>query len=129
MGASMFSTMEDGKIVRGLSGVPDEGPVLIVGNHLLWGVDVFSIVLEFLREKKTMIHGLAHPQIFEFDKKYEYLMIPYSDIMKLFGAIPVSGRNFFKLLARNSYTLLYPGGAREALHRKVINHQFHSAPL
>ncbi|XP_023769522.1 phytyl ester synthase 1, chloroplastic isoform X1 [Lactuca sativa] len=118
MGASMFSTMEDGKIVRGLSGVPDEGPVLIVGNHLLWGVDVFSIVLEFLREKKTMIHGLAHPQIFEFDKKYEYLMIPYSDIMKLFGAIPVSGRNFFKLLARNSYTLLYPGGAREALHRK-----------
>ncbi|CAH1453430.1 unnamed protein product [Lactuca virosa] len=118
MGASMFSTMEDGKIVRGLLGVPDEGPVLIVGNHLLWGVDVFSIVLEFLREKKTMIHGLAHPQIFEFDKKYEYLMIPYSDIMKLFGAIPVSGRNFFKLLARNSYTLLYPGGAREALHRK-----------
>ncbi|KAL4565280.1 hypothetical protein LXL04_029368 [Taraxacum kok-saghyz] len=118
MGAAMFSTMDDGKIVRGLSGVPDEGPVLIVGNHLLWGVDVFSIVLEFLREKNIMIHGLAHPQIFDYHEKYQYMMIPYGDIMKLFGAIPVSGRNFFKLLARNSYTLLYPGGAREALHRK-----------
>ncbi|CAH1453429.1 unnamed protein product [Lactuca virosa] len=60
MGAAMFSTMEDGKIVRGLSGIPDEGPVLIV----------------------------------------------------------VSGKNLFKLLATKSYTLLYPGGLREALHRK-----------
>ncbi|XP_076940752.1 phytyl ester synthase 1, chloroplastic-like [Bidens hawaiensis] len=49
--AVMFSTMEDGKIVRGLAGIPDEGPVLIVGNHMLMGIDVFSLVMEFLREE------------------------------------------------------------------------------
>ncbi|KAI3690042.1 hypothetical protein L2E82_48017 [Cichorium intybus] len=119
MGAVMFSTMENGNIVRGLGGIPNEGPVLIVGNHLLWGFDVFSIVLEFLREKKVMIHGLAHPEIFEFDEEKDHFMIAYADILKKFGAIPVSGRNFYKLMARNSYTLLYPGGVREALHRKV----------
>ena len=40
MGAVLFSTMEDGSMVRGLAGIPDEGPVLLVGNHMLVGLDV-----------------------------------------------------------------------------------------
>ncbi|KAL4565279.1 hypothetical protein LXL04_029367 [Taraxacum kok-saghyz] len=115
MGAAMFSTMGDGKIVRGLSGIPDVGPVLLVGNHMLWGFDVFPLVSQFLREKKTMVHGLAHPQFF---KIHDPSVIPFLNIVKLFGAIPVSGKNLFSLLARKSHTLLYPGGLREALHRK-----------
>ncbi|KAJ9536972.1 hypothetical protein OSB04_029705 [Centaurea solstitialis] len=131
MGAAMFSTMEDGKIVRGLAGVPNEGAVLAVGNHMLWGFDVFSLTLEFLREKKILLHGLAHPEVYHYkvkDKcdletsdynfKEEYFMVPYTDLMKLYGAIPVTGRNLFRLLSRKSFVLLYPGGAREALHRK-----------
>ncbi|KAI3756261.1 hypothetical protein L1987_56080 [Smallanthus sonchifolius] len=118
MGAAMFSTMEDGKIVRGLAGIPDEGPVLLVGNHMLWGFEAFPFVLEFLREKKVVLHALTHPETFAFNVEDEYLMIPYTDILKLFGAIPVSARNLFRLLSRKSYTLLYPGGAREAFHRK-----------
>ncbi|KAI3692046.1 hypothetical protein L6452_31855 [Arctium lappa] len=131
MGATMFSTMEDGKIVRGLAGVPNEGAVLAVGNHMLWGFDVFSLTLEFLREKKILLHGLAHPEVYHYkvkheydsetsDRKFkeEYFMVPYTDLMKLYGAIPVTGRNLFRLLSRKSYVLLYPGGAREALHRK-----------
>ncbi|KAL7595743.1 hypothetical protein Lser_V15G30124 [Lactuca serriola] len=119
MGAAMFSTMEDGKIVRGLAGIPDEGPVLIVGNHMLWGFDYFVLVSEFIREKKSVLHGLAHPEIFQLGVEYEHILMPCVDIMKLFGGIPVSGRNLFKLLERKSYTLLYPGGAREVFHRKV----------
>jgi hypothetical protein len=30
-GSAMFSTLEDGKIVEGLAGVPNEVPVLLVG--------------------------------------------------------------------------------------------------
>lgn len=119
MGAAMLSTMEDGKIVRGLAGIPDEGPVLIVGNHMLWGFDYFVLVSEFIREKKSVLHGLAHPEIFQLGVEYEHILMPCVDIMKLFGGIPVSGRNLFKLLERKSYTLLYPGGAREVFHRKV----------
>ena len=42
------------------------------------------------------------------------------DTYRLMGAVPVSGPNFYKLLSSKSHTLLYPGGVREALHRKVI---------
>ncbi|KAK9067902.1 hypothetical protein SSX86_012013 [Deinandra increscens subsp. villosa] len=118
IGAVAFSTMDDGKIVRGLAGIPDKGPVLVVGNHMLWGFDAFSVVLEFLREKKITLHGLAHPEIYQIRVGHELVMIPYTDAVKILGAVPVSPRNLFRLLSRNSYALLYPGGARESLHRK-----------
>ncbi|MFS7926889.1 hypothetical protein Hanom_Chr04g00302481 [Helianthus anomalus] len=117
--AVMFSTMEDGKIVRGLAGIPDEGPVLIVGNHMLMAFDVFPLIAEFLREKQITLHGLSHPELFDIDVEHEYYMIPIIDLLKLGGSIPISGRNLFKLLEKKSHVLLYPGGIREALHRKV----------
>jgi hypothetical protein len=41
------------------------------------------------------------------------------DWVKVFGGVPVSASNLFKLLSTKSHVLLYPGGAREALHYKV----------
>ena len=35
-----------------------------------------------------------------------------------FGAVPVTGRNFYKLLAAGECVLLFPGGVREAFKRK-----------
>ncbi|XBI06856.1 hypothetical protein VPH35_134832 [Triticum aestivum] len=32
--------MEDGTVVRGLAGVPEDGPVLLVGNHMLLGIEL-----------------------------------------------------------------------------------------
>lgn len=119
-GTAIFSTMEDGKIVRGLAGIPDEGPVLAVGNHTFWGYDAFSLVLEFMREKKIVLHGLAHPEVYKYRVEDEHIMIPFTDVLKLCGTVPVSARNLYKLLSTKSYALLYPGGARESLHRKVF---------
>ncbi|KAL8210008.1 hypothetical protein R6Q57_006740 [Mikania cordata] len=118
IGTAVFSTMEDGKIVRGLAGIPDKGPVLVVGNHMLWGFDAFSVILEFLRERKITLHGLSHPESYQYRVEHELVMIPYTDLLKIIGAIPVSARNLFRLLSGNSHALLYPGGARESLHRK-----------
>ncbi|KAL3728166.1 hypothetical protein ACJRO7_032854 [Eucalyptus globulus] len=117
-GSVLFSTLEDGKIVRGLSGVPSEGPVLLVGNHMLMGLEVFSLVEEFLREKNVAVRGVAHPML--FSSRTENLSSEFGliDWMKAFGAVPVSGSNLFKLFSTKSHVLLYPGGAREALHRK-----------
>lgn len=42
-----------------------------------------------------------------------------TDMFRNFGAVSVSGKTMFKLLKNGYSTLLYPGGAREALHRKV----------
>ncbi|KAK6137303.1 hypothetical protein DH2020_028956 [Rehmannia glutinosa] len=113
-----FSTLADGKIVRGLKGVPDNGPVLLVGYHMLLGAEIGSLVEEFLREKNVMVYGMAHPEIFTLNMEEHLQEISGFDYFKVFGATPATSSNFFKLLASKSYVLLYPGGIREALHRK-----------
>ncbi|KAB2629811.1 acyltransferase-like protein [Pyrus ussuriensis x Pyrus communis] len=110
----MLSTLEDGKIVRGLAGVPNEGPVLFVGYHNLLGLELNSLVEEFLRERSIIVRGVAHPELF-WGKNGTSAQF---DFLKLFGAVPVTAKNLFKLLKTKSHVLLYPGGAREALHKK-----------
>nr|XP_043631558.1 acyltransferase-like protein At1g54570, chloroplastic [Erigeron canadensis] len=112
----MFSTLEDGRIVRGLSGVPDDGPVLLVGYHNLLGLELAPLILGFLREKNVIVRGIAHPELFTNSSTNNEFS--YFDMMKVFGALPVTPSNLFKLFSSKSFSLLYPGGAREALHRK-----------
>ncbi|KAB1202779.1 hypothetical protein CJ030_MR8G022187 [Morella rubra] len=114
----MFSTLGDGKIVKGLAGVPTEGPVLFVGYHMLMGLELFPLVERFLSEKNIMVRGLAHPNLFlrTFESSSSEFFV--GDWVKVFGGLPVTASNFFKLLSEKSHVLLYPGGAREALHYK-----------
>ncbi|KAH9791710.1 AB hydrolase-1 domain-containing protein [Citrus sinensis] len=114
----MLSTLANGKIVRGLSGIPSEGPVLFVGYHNLLGLDVLTLIPEFMIESNILLRGLAHPMMY-FKSKEGGLgdLSPY-DVMRIMGAVPVSGINLYKLMSSKSHVLLYPGGVREALHRK-----------
>lgn len=114
----MFSTLHDGKIVKGLTGIPQNGPVLFVGYHMLMGLELIPLVGEIIKERDILVRGIAHPALFG-KRSEEGLQEPHPiDSVRLFGAVPVSGKNFFKLLSTRSFVLLYPGGAREALHRK-----------
>lgn len=117
-GPVMWSTMEDGKIVRGLSGVPNEGPVLLVGYHMLMGLELIPLIEQFLLEKKILVRGIAHPTLFSQLVESEDKNFSFFDTVRLYGGLPVSASNLFKLFATKSHVLLYPGGAREALHRK-----------
>ncbi|KAF9605405.1 hypothetical protein IFM89_016982 [Coptis chinensis] len=114
----MLSTLDDGKIVRGLAGVPNEGPVLLVGYHTLMGLEVVPLLEEFLREKKVVVRGMAHPMLFSLDTRYPQNDTFWIDKVRQFGSVPVTPSNLYRLLSSNSFSLLYPGGAREALHRK-----------
>ncbi|XP_058076256.1 phytyl ester synthase 1, chloroplastic [Magnolia sinica] len=114
----VLSTLKNGEIVRGLSGVPDEGPVLLVGYHMLMGIELGPIVEAFLREKNVMIRGIAHPMIFSKKVESSLQEVSRMDVIRIFGALPVSAINFYRLFSSKSFVLLYPGGAREALHRK-----------
>lgn len=118
-GSVMFSTLEDGKIVRGLSGVPDEGPVLFVGYHMLIGLELISLIDAFLSQKGIALRGIAHPELFTGKMNASSSDFSMIDWVKVFGGVPVSASNLFKLLSSKSHVLLYPGGAREALHYKV----------
>ncbi|KAL3722933.1 hypothetical protein ACJRO7_035170 [Eucalyptus globulus] len=117
-GPVVLSTLEDGRIVRGLDGIPSEGPVLYVGYHMLWGLELAPLVTGFMNQRNILLRGIAHPIILEKYKKGQPLDSASYDTHRLMGAAPVSGTNLFKLLSSKSHVLLYPGGMREALHRK-----------
>ncbi|XP_038890110.1 acyltransferase-like protein At1g54570, chloroplastic isoform X2 [Benincasa hispida] len=117
-GSTMFSTLGDGTIVKGLSGVPNEGPVLLVGYHNLLGLELTPLVEGFLREKSIVVRGIAHPELFLGKLESESPEFSMIDWVKVFGAVPVTANNLYKLLSEKAHVLLYPGGAREALHYK-----------
>lgn len=114
----ILSTMEDGKIVKGLSGVPSEGPVILVGYHMLLGVELIPLSSSFVFEKNIILRGMAHPMLFEKLREGKMPDVSAFDTMRVMGAVPVSATNFYRLLLSKSHILLYPGGVREALHRK-----------
>ncbi|GJN05270.1 hypothetical protein PR202_ga22885 [Eleusine coracana subsp. coracana] len=118
LGSVMMSTLKNGKIVRGLAGIPDNGPVLFVGYHALMGIELSPLYEEFLRVKKTIVRGMAHP--FLFGTKFESSRQELSrlDTVSMYGGLPVTPINMYRLFERNQFVLLYPGGVREALHRK-----------
>ncbi|KAE8665697.1 Esterase/lipase/thioesterase family protein isoform 2 [Hibiscus syriacus] len=119
-GPVMLSTLQDGKVVRGLEGIPSEGPVLFVGYHMLLGIEIVQLVAQLLMERNILVRGITHPMIFVKEKDGNPPQMDPSnfDIFRLMGSVPVSAASFFKLMSSKSHILLYPGGARETLHRK-----------
>ncbi|XP_061945218.1 phytyl ester synthase 1, chloroplastic-like [Populus nigra] len=117
-GSTMFSTLEDGKIVKGLAGVPNEGPVLLVGYHMLMAFDIYPLGEGFLREKNIMVRGLGHPDLFTGKLEDSSNEFAYADWIRVMGTVAGTASNLFKLLSTKSHVVLYPGGARESLHNK-----------
>ncbi|KAB2055905.1 hypothetical protein ES319_A11G069100v1 [Gossypium barbadense] len=116
----MLSTLKDGQVVRGLAGIPSEEPVLFVGYHMLLGIEIIPFVAQLMMERNILVRGIAHPAMFV---KVKDRMPPEPDpanfdVFRVMGAVPVSAANFYKLMSSKSHALLYPGGVREALHRK-----------
>ena len=105
--------------MKGLSGIPDQGPVLLVGYHMLMGLELCPLLETFLREKRIALNGMAHSLFFSGKLDNGLAEVSWNDLLKVFGAIPVSPLNMYKLFSEKSFVLLYPGGARESLHRKV----------
>ncbi|KAL2907115.1 hypothetical protein RDABS01_005825 [Bienertia sinuspersici] len=121
-GSVMLSTLENGEIVRGLAGIPTEGPVVFVGYHMLLGLDIYPLVVNFMKERNILVRGLAHPMFFA-KLQEDDLDLSMFDSFRILGAVPVSPSNLYKLLSSRSHFLLYPGGIREALHKKGEEYQ------
>ncbi|XP_037458710.1 acyltransferase-like protein At1g54570, chloroplastic [Triticum dicoccoides] len=119
---AMFSTLEDGTVVRGLAGVPEDGPVLLVGNHMLLGIELISLAAEFMRHKKAVVRGIAHPLLFPKKTKTWSEGHDFFDFLNLWGGVPMTYKYIYELLATGEFVLLYPGGYREALHCKGEEH-------
>lgn len=92
-------------------------------------LDLGPLVERLLVDRKILARGLAHPaaMMSESDDTPDRLImravanddsLQFSQLLKTYGAVPVSPRNLFKLLSNKENVLLYPGGVREAYHRK-----------
>ncbi|XP_074309170.1 phytyl ester synthase 2, chloroplastic-like isoform X1 [Silene latifolia] len=116
---AMYSTLKSGEIVSGLGGYPNEGPTLIVGYHMLTGLEAIYLVMTIFKQKNILVRGLGHPNLFKKSRYGGHIDLSWLfDHYRIMGCVPVSGRNMYELLRSNSHVLLYPGGMREAFHRK-----------
>lgn len=104
-----FSRYFDGE-VRGFERLPDDGPMLIIGNHsggtLVPDTSVFISSWYRERGSASPLLGLAFDALFS---------VPgVETLMRKLGEIPASHENASAALATGASLLIYPGGAHEA---------------
>jgi 1-acyl-sn-glycerol-3-phosphate acyltransferase len=97
--------------VRGLGNVPEEGAVLLVGNHSGGNVSpdslVFTLAFSTYFGVERRFHQLAHNLV---------LSMPGLGFLRKYGAVAASPENAARALDSGAALLVYPGGDHE-VHR------------
>src|SRR3954463_15145644 len=99
--------------VRGLGNVPEEGPVLLVGNHsggnLTPDTGVFTLAFSAYFGVERPFYQLAHNLV---------LSMPGLSVLRKFGTVAASPKNAETALSSGAALLVYPGGDYE-VHRPL----------
>jgi 1-acyl-sn-glycerol-3-phosphate acyltransferase len=99
--------------VRGLGNIPEEGPVLLVGNHsggnLTPDTHVFTLAFSAYFGVERRFHQLAHNLV---------LSMPGLGALRKYGTVAASPQNARKALESGAALLVYPGGDYE-VHRPI----------
>jgi 1-acyl-sn-glycerol-3-phosphate acyltransferase len=97
--------------VRGLQNIPEEGPVLLVGNHsggnLTPDTHVFSLAFSTYFGVERRFHQLAHNLV---------LSMPGLGMLRKYGTVAATPENAERALDGGAALLVYPGGDYE-VHR------------
>jgi 1-acyl-sn-glycerol-3-phosphate acyltransferase len=97
--------------VRGLGNIPEEGPVLLVGNHSGGNVTpdtgVFILAFSTYFGVERRFHQLAHNLV---------LSMPGLGFLRRYGTVAASPENAEAALRSGAALLVYPGGDHE-VHR------------
>src|SRR5919108_3483782 len=97
--------------VRGLGNIPEEGAVLLVGNHsggnLTPDTTVFTLAFNTYFGVERAFYQLAHNLV---------LSMPGLSFLRKFGTVAASPSNAEKALSSGAALLVYPGGDHE-VHR------------
>ncbi len=97
--------------VRGLGNIPEEGPVLLVGNHsggnMTPDTGVFILAFSTYFGVERRFHQLAHNLV---------VSMPGLGFLRRFGTVAASPENAEQALRSGAALLVYPGGDHE-VHR------------
>jgi 1-acyl-sn-glycerol-3-phosphate acyltransferase len=97
--------------VRGLGNIPEQGPVLLVGNHsggnLTPDTTVFTLAFCAYFGVERPFYQLAHNLV---------LSMPGLSFLRKFGTVAASPKNAKRALESGAALLVYPGGDHE-VHR------------
>jgi 1-acyl-sn-glycerol-3-phosphate acyltransferase len=99
--------------VRNLANVPEEGPVLLVGNHSGGNVT-----------PDTLLFTLAFSTYFGVERRFNQLAhnlvvaSPVGQILRRYGTVTASHEHAEEALESGAALLVYPGGDRE-VHRPI----------
>jgi hypothetical protein len=99
--------------IRGLDGLPADGPFLVVGNHSggMLMPDAFALLLEWYRTRELdrEVYALVYDLVFA---------IPGAGpAMRRLGGVPASHENARRALGRGAGVMVYPGGDEDAYRR------------
>src|SRR4051794_9429949 len=99
--------------VRGLGNIPEEGPVLLVGNHsggnLTPDTSVFTLAFSTYFGVERAFYQLAHNLV---------LSMPGLGFLRRYGTVAASPENARKALRAGAAVLVYPGGDYD-VHRPI----------
>jgi 1-acyl-sn-glycerol-3-phosphate acyltransferase len=97
--------------VRGLGNIPEEGPVLLVGNHsggnITPDTHVFTVAFSTYFGVERRFHQLAHNLV---------LSMPWLASLRRYGTVAATPENAERALDVGAALLVYPGGDYE-VHR------------
>jgi 1-acyl-sn-glycerol-3-phosphate acyltransferase len=98
-------------VYQELNRVPKTGPVLLVGNHTLWGVlDVPFLLVELADRYGIAMRSLGDHQHFQ---------VPvWRDLLGKFGVVDGNPDAAGRLLDSGAHVMVFPGGAWEVFKRK-----------
>eukprot|EP00002_Diphylleia_rotans_P017333 TRINITY_DN3366_c0_g1_i2.p1 TRINITY_DN3366_c0_g1~~TRINITY_DN3366_c0_g1_i2.p1 ORF type:complete len:354 (+),score=66.11 TRINITY_DN3366_c0_g1_i2:43-1104(+) len=101
----------------GIENIPIDrsNPVLFVGNHSLYALDIALFLSELWTKKKIIIRPLAD---------HAHFRLPiWREIVKLSGIVEGNPENCDTLMEKKENILVYPGGAREVFKLKGEKYQ------
>ncbi|HEX8104606.1 MAG TPA: lysophospholipid acyltransferase family protein [Solirubrobacteraceae bacterium] len=91
--------------VRGLGNIPEDGPVLLVGNHSGGNMTpdtlLFTLAFSTYFGVERVFHQLAHNLV---------VSMPFLSPLRKFGTVAASHENARKALRSGAAVLVYPGG-------------------
>ena len=104
--------------VRGLGNIPEDGPVLLVGNHsggnMTPDTGVFTLAFSAYFGVERRFHQLAHNLV---------LSMPGLAFLRKFGTVAASHENAERALEAGAALLVYPGGDHEVFRPTWKRHR------